>query len=156
MDENISARKPCDGDKCRPLCDSASPLSEESEGPYGTLYGHFARANVQWQLAPSENALAIFTKPDAYVSPSWYPSKRDHGKTVPTLNHTSVQTHGPIEFFHDEELLLHLVTRLAEQHEVERPEPWAVADAPEAFTKAQLHGIDGLRMLIVRLESRKS
>jgi transcriptional regulator len=135
---------------------SAIPLVlDESDGPFGTLYGHVARPNIQWELPPQGDALAIFMGPDAYVTPSWYASKREHGKVVPTWNYTAVHAHGPIEFFEDEDRLLDVVTRLTNLHESSRPESWAVTDAPERFIKAQLRGIVGLRMTIVRLEAKQ-
>lgn len=125
------------------------------EGPYGTLYGHVARANPHWKLPALGEALAIFMGPDAYVSPSWYPSKREHHKVVPTWNYVAVHAYGPAEFFEDADRLLDVVIRLTRQHEAPRAEPWAVSDAPEAFVRAQLRGIVGLRLPISRLEGKR-
>lgn len=125
------------------------------EGPYGTLYGHLARANPQWKLPPRGDAMALFSGPDAYVSPSWYPSKQEHGKVVPTWNYAAVHAYGPAEFFDDADRLLAVVTRLTNLHEASRAEPWAVTDAPEAFVRAQLRGIVGLRMPIARIEGKR-
>lgn len=136
----------------------ATPLPlilDESEGEFGTLYGHVAKANRQWQLAPIGEALAIFPGPDAYVTPSWYASKREHGKVVPTWNYVAVHAHGPVEFFEDAERLRDVVTRLTLRHESERDEPWAVEDAPERFIEAQLRGIIGLRLPITRLFGKR-
>ena len=125
------------------------------EGPFGTLYGHLARANPQWKLEAAGEAMALFTGPDAYVSPSWYPSKREHGKVVPTWNYLAVHAYGPAEFFEDAARLLEVVTRLTDLQERPRAEPWAVADAPEPFVRSQLKGIVGLRMPITRLEGKR-
>jgi transcriptional regulator len=125
------------------------------EGPYGTLYGHLARANGQWKLPPMGDAVALFMGPDAYVSPAWYPSKQEHGKVVPTWNYIAVHAYGPAEFFEDPDRLLQVVTRLTNLHEGPRPEPWAVTDAPESFIRAQLRGIVGLRLPIARLEGKR-
>jgi transcriptional regulator len=125
------------------------------EGCCGTLYGHMARANPQWKLAPRGDALALFTGPDAYISPAWYPSKAEHGKVVPTWNYIAVHACGPVEFFEDADRLLDVVTRLTDLHEASRAGPWAVRDAPEAFIRAQLRGIVGLRMPIMRLEGKR-
>ncbi|MBP0444800.1 FMN-binding negative transcriptional regulator [Roseomonas sp. SSH11] len=125
------------------------------EGPYGTLYGHLARANGQWKLPPMGDAMALFMGPDAYVSPAWYPSKQEHGKVVPTWNYIAVHAYGPAEFFEDSDRLLQVVTRLTNLHEGPRPEPWAVTDAPESFIRAQLRGIVGLRLPITRLEGKR-
>ena len=136
----------------------ATPLPlflEEDEGELGTLYGHLAKANPQWKLAPAGDALVVFSGPDAYVTPSWYPSKREHGKTVPTWNYAAVHAYGPVEFFEDEERLRAAVTRLTDLHERPRAEAWAVSDAPEPFVKAQLRGIVGLRLPIARIEGKR-
>ena len=124
------------------------------EGAYGTLYGHVSRGNPQWKLAPAGEAMAIFMGPDAYVSPAWYPSKQEHGKVVPTWNYIAIHAYGPVEFFDDGERLLDLVTRLTELHERPRAEPWAVADAPESYIRAQLQGIVGLRLPIARIDGK--
>lgn len=125
------------------------------EGPHGTLYGHVARANPQWKLPSVADAMALFMGPDAYVSPSWYPSKLEHQKVVPTWNYVAVHAYGPVEFFEDADRLLDLVTRLTNLHEQARAKPWAVTDAPEAFIRAQLKGIVGLRLPIARLEGKR-
>jgi transcriptional regulator len=125
------------------------------EGPHGTLYGHLARANPQWKIPVLGEAMAIFGGADAYVTPSWYATKREHGKVVPTWNYVAVHAYGPVEFFEDEARLLEAVTRLTELHESPRPQPWAVSDAPEAFIRAQLRGIVGLRLPIARIEGKR-
>jgi transcriptional regulator len=130
-------------------------LLAPEEGPYGTLYGHLARANPQWGMPPTGDAMALFMGPEAYVTPSWYPSKREHGKVVPTWNYVAVHAYGPAEFFDDADRLLEVVTRLTDRHERPRAEPWAVSDAPDAFVRAQLKGIVGLRLPIARLEGKR-
>jgi transcriptional regulator len=125
------------------------------EGPHGTLYGHVARANPQWRLQAKGEAMALFNGPDAYVSPSWYPSKAEHGRVVPTWNYVAVHAYGLAEFFDDAGRLLDVVTRLTELHEGSRAQPWAVTDAPQNFVAAQLRGIVGLRMPILRLEGQR-
>ncbi|WP_043833246.1 FMN-binding negative transcriptional regulator [Muricoccus aerilatus] len=125
------------------------------EGPYGTLYGHMARANPQWKLPPVGDAMALFMGPDAYVSPAWYPSMKEHGKVVPTWNYVAIHAYGQVEFFEDADRLLDVVTRLTNLHEGPRAEPWAVTDAPEGFIWAQLKGIVGLRLPITRLEGKR-
>ena len=125
------------------------------EGPYGTLYGHLARANQQWKLPPTGDAMALFMGPEAYVSPGWYAAKREHGKVVPTWNYVAVHAYGPAEFFEDPDRLLEVVTRLTDLHEQSRAEPWAVTDAPASFVRAQLKGIVGLRLPITRVEGKR-
>lgn len=136
----------------------ATPLPlflDADEGPHGTLYGHVARANPQWKLPPQGEALALFTGPHAYVSPSWYPSKAEHHKVVPTWNYVAVHAYGPIEFFEDADRLLSVVSRLTDLHEGPRAQPWSVSDAPADFIRAQLRGIIGLRLPITRLEGKR-
>ena len=123
--------------------------------PLGTLRGHVARANPQWNLPPMGDAMAMFMGLDAYISPSWYPSKIEHHKVVPTWNYVAVHAYGPVEFFEDADRLLEIVTRLTKLHEQPRAEPWAVTDAPEAFIRAQLKGIIGLRLPITRIEGKR-
>jgi transcriptional regulator len=111
----------------------ATPLPlflDETEGERGVLYGHLAKANPQWRLAPTGEALAIFMGPEAYVTPSWYATKQETGKVVPTWNYVAVHAYGPVEFFQEPERLLDAVTRLTNKQEKSRAEPWAVADAP--------------------------
>ena len=125
------------------------------EGPLGTLYGHVARANPQWSQAPHGEALALFNGPDAYVTPSWYATKQEHGRVVPTWNYEAVHAYGEVEFFDDPARLLDVVTRLTNLHESARPEPWAVSDAPERFVQGQLKGIVGLRLSVGRFEGKR-
>ena len=130
-------------------------LLDESEGRQGTLYAHLARANPQWKLLPTGEAMAIFTGPEAYVTPSWYATKQETHKVVPTWNYVAVHAYGPVEFFDDGDRLLDVITRLTNLHERTRTQPWAVADAPADFIKAQLKGIVGLRMPISRLDGKR-
>ena len=135
----------------------ATPLPlmlDAGDGPFGTLYGHLARANPQWRHTPAIDALAIFMGPDAYVSPSWYATKRETGKVVPTWNYITVHASGPVSFFEDATELLDVVTRLTERHEAARAEPWAVSDAPPPFVAAQLKGIVGFRMPIRAIQGK--
>jgi transcriptional regulator len=130
-------------------------LLDETEGSYGVLYGHLARANAQWKAAPIGDAMALFMGPEAYVTPSWYATKRETGKVVPTWNYITVHAYGPVEFFEYADRLLDIVTRLTNLHERPRAEPWTVTDAPESFIQSQLRGIVGLRMPITRLEGKR-
>lgn len=125
------------------------------EGPNGTLYGHIARANPHWKLAPRQEALAILSGPDAYITPSWYAAKREHGKVVPTWNYVAVHAYGPVEFFDDADRLLEVVTKLTDLHETPRETPWAVDDAPKDFVHALLRAIVGVRLPITRLEGKR-
>jgi transcriptional regulator len=130
-------------------------LLDAGEGPNGTIYGHVAKANPQWRLPPIGEALAIFMGPEAYVTPSWYVTKQETGKVVPTWNYIAVHAYGPVEFFEDPERLLDVVTRLTKRHETPRENPWAVGDAPADFIVAQLRGIVGLRIPVTRFEGKR-
>ena len=136
----------------------ATPLPlflDETEGEHGTLYGHVAKANPQWRSAPSGDALAIFMGPEAYVTPSWYATKQETGKVVPTWNYIAIHAYGPVEFFESSERLLQVVTRLTNIHEGSRADPWAVSDAPADFIAAQLRGIVGVRIPVSRFEAKR-
>lgn len=128
---------------------------DEAEGERGVLYAHLARPNPQWQAPVVGHGLAVFMGPDAYVTPSWYASKAEHGKVVPTWNYTAVHATGPVEFFEEAERLFEVVSRLTGIHEASRSLPWAVTDAPEAYIKAQLRGIVGIRMPVVSLQGKR-
>jgi transcriptional regulator len=130
-------------------------ILNETEGPHGTLYGHVARANPQWKRAPIGDAMAVFMGPDAYVTPSWYATKRETGKVVPTWNYIAIHAYGPVEFFEDADRLLDVVTQLTRLHESARPDPWAVTDAPKEFIQSQLRGIVGLRIPITRIDGKR-
>ncbi|MTH95521.1 FMN-binding negative transcriptional regulator [Roseibium sp. RKSG952] len=129
-------------------------LLKPQEGAYGTLYGHIARVNPQWRTTTDPQALALFSGPDAYVSPSYYPSKAETGKVVPTWNYVTIQAKGDVEFFSDTDRLLALVNELTDSHETGRDIPWRVADAPERFVEVQLRGIIGVRLEIAHLEGK--
>ncbi|WP_074655301.1 FMN-binding negative transcriptional regulator [Terriglobus roseus] len=136
----------------------ATPLPlflDATEGDLGTLYGHLARANDQWKTRPEHEALAIFPTADAYISPSWYATKAETSKVVPTWNYETVHAFGNAEFFDDPRRLLDVVTRLTDLHEGRRAEPWQVSDAPTDFVMGQLRGIVGIRMPISRLEGKR-
>lgn len=119
------------------------------------LHGHVARANRQWSVPVTGEAMAIFMGPDAYVTPAWYATKAETGKVVPTWNYEAVHLYGPVEFFTDADRLLESVTRLTRLHEAEREDPWAVTDAPARFVQSQLKGIVGLRMPVTRIDAKR-
>jgi transcriptional regulator len=128
---------------------------ERNDAGNGRLIGHIALTNPQWQNAlPDVPALAIFHGPEAYVSPSWYQSTREHGRTVPTWNYRAVHMSGPVTFHRDEDWLRTVVTRLTERHEAGRPTRWRVADAPEKFIAGQLRAIVGVEMDVQQIEAK--
>lgn len=131
-------------------------LLDPAAGPNGTLYGHLAKANPQCtELASGAEALLIFMGEDAYVSPSFYPSKAEHGKVVPTWNYVAVHAYGQPEVFTDPQRLLQVVEGLTERHEAGRPQPWKVADAPADYVDGMLKAIVGFALPIQRLEGKR-
>jgi transcriptional regulator len=129
--------------------------SDAATGRYGRLLAHIARANEQWRTANSQvPALAIVHGPQAYVSPSWYASKPEHGRVVPTTNYTTVHFSGPITFHDDTEWLRELVTTLTDLHEDRRPDRWKVDDAPKPYIDGQLRGIVGVEITVTSLEAK--
>jgi transcriptional regulator len=131
-------------------------LLRPDQGPKGTLYGHFARANPQWkELQNGAEALVIFAGADAYVSPGFYPSKAEHGKVVPTWNYLAIHAYGTAQVFTDAERLLDLVSALTDRHEAGRPQPWQVADAPTDYIDGMLKAIVGFALPIQRLEGKR-
>ncbi len=130
-------------------------MLDSSVGEYGTLYGHVARGNLQWRESVAEvEGLAIFTASDAYVSPSWYPSKQETGKVVPTWMYAAIHAYGRVRFVDDAEWLRGVVTRLTDKHEAVFAQPWKVTDAPAAYVDAQLKRIIGVELPISRIEGK--
>jgi transcriptional regulator len=119
------------------------------------IIGHVARANTHWRDAlPGTESLAIFSATDGYVSPSWYPSKAETGKVVPTWNYQAVHATGTLEIIEDPAELLGIVTALTKRYETGRAKPWAVSDAPADYIAAQLKGIVGIVLHVTRLEGK--
>lgn len=132
------------------------PFVLESEpAPNGCLRGHIARANPLWrECAPAAEALVLFQGANAFVSPSWYPSKLDTGKVVPTWNYVVVHAHGPLRFIDDAAWVRAHVETLTNQHEHERAAPWRVTDAPADFIDRLVEGLVGLEIPIARLAGK--
>lgn len=135
---------------------NAIPLLLDAEGgEKGMLRGHLARANPQWKLlAETGKALIVFQGPYSYVTPSWYESKKEHGKVVPTWNYVIVQVRGAVRIHEDAEWLRDHVGALSDAHEQGRAEPWAVSDAPDSFIVGQLKGIVGFEIEIAAIEGK--
>ena len=131
-------------------------LLSPDEGACGTLYGHLARANPHGKaLAEGTETLVIFSGEQAYISPSFYPGKAEHGKAVPTWNYLAVHAYGTAEVFEDAERLLALVSRLSSKHEAGRSQPWSVSDAPADYIDSMLKAIVGFRLPITRLDGKR-
>jgi transcriptional regulator len=121
----------------------------------GVLRGHLARANQQWRdHLPDSDALAVFSGPQHYVSPAWYPSKEEHGKVVPTWNYVVVHAHGALRIRNEPEWLLENVRALSDRQESARETPWQVSDAPPEFIENLLKAIVGVELTITRLEGK--
>ncbi|MHA7116642.1 FMN-binding negative transcriptional regulator [Pseudomonas promysalinigenes] len=131
-------------------------LLDTDEGQFGTVYAHLARANRQWQdLAQGAEALLVFPGADAYVSPSFYPSKAQNPKVVPTWNYLAVHAYGTAEVIHDAAPLLQIVSRLTDRHEQGRSQPWKVSDAPAGYLDGMLRAIVGIRLPVARLQGAR-
>jgi transcriptional regulator len=120
----------------------------------GTLLGHFARNNDHWKRADGQQALVIVRGPDSYISPTWYPSKAEHGRVVPTWNYMTAHVHGRVTIHDDVDWLESLVRRLTDAHEAGNPAPWSVDDAPEKFFRGQLRAIVGVEVRIERIDAK--
>ena len=119
------------------------------------LLAHVALANPMVDvIGEGAEALVIVAGADAYVSPSWYPSKQEHGRVVPTWNYTVVHLRGEISVFRDDERIGLMVSALTNHHERDRAEPWAVTDAPAEFISAQRRAIVGLEMSLTSVEGK--
>jgi transcriptional regulator len=131
------------------------PTVLKTEGPFGTIECHLSRANPHWKdLAEGGEALMIFQGPEAYITPNWYPSKAEHGKTVPTWNYAAVHAYGKPAVMQDPVWLRRHVGELTDQQERSEAQPWAVSDAPERYVDVMLRGIVGFRFDIARLEGK--
>lgn len=121
-----------------------------------TLRGHIARANGLSQLDLSQpyHCLVIFQGPDAYVSPSWYATKQETGKTVPTWNYISVHVKGTLQLINDSEWILQNVSALSDKHEAEHNLAWKVSDAPPAYISAMLCAIVGVEVSISAIDGK--
>jgi len=123
-------------------------------GKHGALLGHLARSNDQWRQQVIGEALVIVRGPDAYVSPSWYASKAEHGRVVPTWNYVTAHVYGQLVIHDDPEWVDALVRQLTARHEADSPRPWSVDDAPAAFIAGQLRAIVGVELVISRVDAK--
>jgi transcriptional regulator len=128
-------------------------LIDAARGQYGTLIGHLARPNPQAK-PPIGEALAIFPGENGYITPAYYPTKRQTGKVVPTWNYIAIHAYGPLRFIEDKAGLLDIVTHLTNRHEASSAVPWAVTDAPADFVQTMLNGIIGFEIAITRLQGK--
>jgi transcriptional regulator len=124
-------------------------LLERTTGQHGTLVGHMARANPQWRQAGGQTALAIFSGPHAYISPTWYEAEQ----VVPTWNYTAVHAYGRVQIIEDEDALLEIVRGTARVHERAMPRPWSF-DGSGTFVGRLLAQIVGFRIEVEKIEGK--
>jgi transcriptional regulator len=127
---------------------------DPAAGEHGALLGHVARNNDQWKVPPDGDALVIVRGADAYVSPSWYQSKAEHGRVVPTWNYVTAHVYGRLVVHDDPAWVEGLVRRLTAKHEGNRERPWSVDDAPPPFVAGQFRAIVGVEVVISRIEAK--
>jgi transcriptional regulator len=132
------------------------PVETHAEpAPYGLLRGHIARANPLWkEYRAGSEALAIFQGSQVYISPSFYPSKRETGEVVPTWDYAVVHAHGTLRFVEDADWLKSLVVGLTNAHEAGRQIPWKVDDAPAPYIEKMLTLIVGFEFTITGLTGK--
>jgi transcriptional regulator len=119
------------------------------------LVFHMALANSHWRtVSDGAPALAVVTGPEAYITPSWYAAKAEHGRVVPTWNYSAIHFTGRASVHRDPEWLLTAVSDLSEQHEQRRAVPWAVSDAPESFVAQQLWAVVGIEVTIRDIQAK--
>ncbi len=125
---------------------------DRSRGPFGTLLGHVSRANRVWeQLLDSVQSVVMFQGPQSYITPGWYPSKKEDGKVVPTWNYTVAHVHGVARAVDDPVWLYELLVRLTTVNEATRASPWKVADAPADYVEKMIRAVVGIEIPIERL-----
>jgi transcriptional regulator len=130
-----------------------TPLPLLYDGARHSLIGHVSRANPHWH-ADGRESVAIFPGPQAYISPSFYATKVETGKVVPTWNYEVLSVYGRLVAHDDADWVLNLVTMLTNRHEQRRTQPWQVTDAPESYTRAQLRAIVGVELAISKVEGK--
>ncbi|MCK9380381.1 MAG: FMN-binding negative transcriptional regulator [Sulfuritalea sp.] len=131
------------------------PLHLEPEiGPFGALQGHVARANRLWQQFADTEVLVIFHGPQVYVTPSWYETKREHGKAVPTWNYVVVHARGRLRAIDDPAWLVQQLETLVTHHEADFAEPWQIDDAPPDYIDKMMAAIVGIEITITELKGK--
>jgi transcriptional regulator len=130
-------------------------MLEPGQVGHGTLKGHIARGNSMWKdVSAGAEVLAVFQGPSQYISPNWYPSKREHGRVVPTWNYAVVHVHGRITWNQDKTWLRTLVETLTDRHESGQAAPWRVGDAPDEYIQQMLGAIVGFEIAITRITGK--
>lgn len=130
------------------------PTDGVEQGALGLLLGHFARKNDHWRQPVIGDALAIVRGPDAYITPTWYATKREHGRVVPTWNYITAHVYGQLVIHDDPAWVEQNVRQLADKHESGRRPEWEVDDAPPVYIAGQLRAIVGIELRIARIEAK--
>lgn len=131
------------------------PLVIHDRGDELRVTVHFARGNTQWRdLEQTGECLIVVQGADAYVSPSWYPTKQITHEHVPTWNYDMVQIRGTATVTSDEHWLREHVAELTNRHESVRAEPWDVSQAPDAYLEKMIHGIVGCEILVTEVQGK--
>lgn len=137
------------------LCANHVPLIIDDDQDEGLrLHGHIARSNSLSQDKVLGETLAVFQGPNAYISPNWYATKQQHGKVVPTWNYMAVHATGNLRIIDDRDWTLSMITRLTDKEEASHPTPWAVSDAPAAFTEGLLSSVVGIELVVTSLQGK--
>lgn len=126
-------------------------LIDAEPAPFGSLHGHVARANPVWRELDGMPALVIFQGPQQFITPSWYPTKQQTGRVVPTWNYVVVHAHGRARVIDDRTQVRAHLERLTDRHEQPRQNPWKVTDAPDDFIDKMASAVVGVEMTIERL-----
>ncbi|MGB7193698.1 MAG: FMN-binding negative transcriptional regulator [Collimonas pratensis] len=130
-------------------------LLSAEDGPFGTLHGHVARANPVWQDFRKEvEVLAIFHGPEAYITPSWYATKTETGKVVPTWNYAVAHAYGTLRIIDDASWLPAHLAALTAHNEAAFEAPWQLSDAPQEYTEKLMGAIVGIEIVITRLSGK--
>lgn len=125
---------------------------QSGQGEKGLLAAHVARANPLWQnISDGDEVMVVFRATDAYISPTWYPSKHELHKQVPTWNYVVAHAHGRITVRDDERFVRGVVGRLTRTHEASQPKPWKMTDSPKEYIEAMLRAVVGIEIEITRL-----
>lgn len=127
---------------------------DPSAGEHGALHTHVARNNIQWSEPAIGESLMIIQGADAYISPSWYAAKAEHGRVVPTWNYSTAHVYGTMTIHDDPAWVATHVRRLTTRHEADFEHPWSVDDAPERYIAGQLRAIVGIELVIIRIEAK--
>ena len=138
-----------------PVANHVPVVLDPEPGPFGTLRCHLARANPAWRiLADGGPVLVVFQGAEAYVTPSWYASKAEHGRVVPTWAYAVVHARGTARVVEDARWLRRHVAEMTDAFERPRPEPWAVSDAPEAYVDRLVRAIVGVELEVETLQGK--